>query len=481
MSEKSQGEIISYDLSEYDLTKSIEQLKREGADKKFIDAYVQEIDKRRMNGIPLILPKKITSEVMNILKNPNLFNLIIQELDKKIVGEDKSKKAITLSLCSAWVDGVEVPINTLVSSISSAGKSFECKRIIKIFPKNIVEYRTKITPEAFTYWHNEPDWTWDGKICYLEDISQSILDAPTFKVMCSEGSTATIVIKQKAYDIEIQGKPVMLITTATTNPSTEVLGRFQIISLDETSKQTENIVFKQAKNSETGKSEEYDENITTALSFLKRKRILVPFGLKIANYLQKSYNFNSIRLRRDFSRLLDLIKCSCVLHQFQRIEENGFLIATEQDYQIARECINYIQTQTFKGLTHKLKKAFDCCKELVEFTARDIHSKFPFVNQKMWYIYLDDLCERNMLTTELKKIEEIKQRVTFYKVNEGSAFELPEFKELPENITNVTLLTNDTKVTKVTKDKNNCNDCNNYNKKAQSEEPENLKVEVEKI
>ena len=63
-----------------------------------------------------------------------------------------------------------------------------------------------------------------------------------------------------------------------------------------------------------------------------------------------------------------------------------------------------------------------------------------------------------------RKVGDVKQQVTFYIVNENKSFELPEFDNLPKNITNVTIDTKLTKVTPVTKDKNNCNDCNNYNK-----------------
>jgi len=394
---------------------------------------------------------KIPSEILEILKNPNLFNLIIHEFDKKLEGELPTKKAIFLSLCSIWVKNSEVPLNTLVSAESSAGKSFLCKNILKIFPKNLYEYRTKITPEAFTYWKNgEDSWTWDGKICYLEDVSQSILDAPTFKVMCSEGSTATIVIKQKAVDIEIQGKPCILITTARTNPNTEILNRFQIVSLNETSQQTKAIVFRIARQKI---KEPYNQKVTESFLFLRRREVFIPFAERIAEFLDENYNFESLRLRRDFSRLLDLIRCSAVLHQFQR-EKNEFgdILANEQDYQIAREVINYIQTQTFRGLTHQLKKAFDCCQNLRQFTAREIYSKFPFVNQKMWYLYLDKLLERGMLKTELVRTEEAKQKVTYYSLNEDKSFSLPDFSLLPINITNDTLVTNDTIVTKLTND-----------------------------
>ncbi len=414
--------------------------------------------------------QEIKEECLELLNNPNLFEIIIKEFSKKIEGEEKSKKAIFLSLCSIWNKDSEVPLNSLVSSESSAGKSFICKNIIKIFPKELVEYRTKITPEAFTYWKRGDDgWSWDGKICYLEDISQAILDAPTFKVMCSEGSTATIVIKQKAVDIEINGKPVMLVTTARTNPNTEILNRFQIIGLDESREQTKAIIFRQATQKNNSA---YDEKISLSLKALKRKKVYIPFAEKIAEFLNQEYTFDAIRLRRDFSRLLNLIRCSAVLHQFQRKNiDRETIEATEQDYLIASEVINYIQAATFKGLTHKLKKSFECCKKLKEFTAKEIHASFPFCNQKMWYIYLDDLCERGMLTTELRKTEDSKKQVTYYKIPQQINFFLPEFKNLPQNITNVTLITNVTNDTILTndnqKEKSNCKNCNNFIKNPQ--------------
>lgn len=415
-------------------------------------------------------------EENKLLKNKNFFDILIKELDKKVEGEEKSKRAILLSLCSVWVKDSEVPLNSLVSSESSAGKSFVCKNIIKLFPKELVEYRTKITPEAFTYWKREEDWNWDGKICYLEDISQSILDAPTFKVMCSEGSTATIVIKQRAVDIEIQGKPVMLVTTARTNPNSEILNRFQIISLDESKEQTRAIVFRQAQQKNGIK---YDEKIVNALRGLKRKNVFIPFAERIADFLDENYNFESLRLRRDFSRLLDLIKCSAVLHQYQRREIDSETIeANEQDYQIAREVINYIQTATFKGLTHKLKKAYDFCKELGEFTAKEIWIKHPIGNQKTWYNWLEELAERNMIQLEIRNLEGEKKdgskyvvKTTYYIAVQGTTFELPHFETLPQKITKVTIGTNDTNDTKVTNDNknkgNDCNDCNDYSKREQ--------------
>lgn len=390
-------------------------------------------------GMQVIFEPEEEERCRSLLKEDTLFEKIISEQEKEITGEIKSRKAITLSLFSIFVKNLEIPIHTLVTSESTSGKSYVCKRIIKIFPKELFEYRSKITPEAFTYWHtNEPGWTWDGKICYLEDISQSIFDSPTFKVMCSEGSTATVVKNQQAIDLHVEGKPIFLITTARGEPNTEVANRFQFISLDESEKQTYDITLSQALQR---KKEEYSQDLVNSLLLLDRKEVYIPYALNIHEHLAKCYSFEDIRMRRDFPRLLGLIKCSCALHQFQRKTNlDGALIATEEDYRIAREVINYITIGTLKGLTHRLHKVMGfCLEEEGAFTAKEIHAKHPIVSLQMWYDYLEKLCERGMLVTELKDVGGFERdgriigskRVTYHKVVNRKIFNLPDFKELP--------------------------------------------------
>jgi hypothetical protein len=78
-------------------------------------------------------------ETISQFKELTVFYLIIKEFDKKIEGEEESKSAVFLSLCSVWNKDSEVPLNTLVSAESTSGKSFICKNIVKIFPKELLE------------------------------------------------------------------------------------------------------------------------------------------------------------------------------------------------------------------------------------------------------------------------------------------------------------------------------------------------------
>ena len=48
----------------------------------------------------------------------------------------------------------------------------------------------------------------------------------------------------------------------------------------------------------------------------------------------------------------------------------------------------------------------------------------------MWYKYLDSLCERGLLTTELREMQESKKRVTYYLVPKKTSFNLPKYEDL---------------------------------------------------
>lgn len=360
----------------------------------------------------------ITEADLTILRDTNLFNRItVDEFNKTIVDERAARRAIFLSLCSCWVKNLQGLPNVLVNSESSAGKSYITKQIIKIFPKEMVEYRTKISPEAFTYWHNpqfEPDWNWDGKILYLEDTSQKILDSDTFKVMCSEGSTATVVIKQRAYDIEIKGKPVMILTTANTNPNNEVLNRYTIITLTETPEQTAKILQGQAKKACQTEQEKYDLTLIHALRALRRVEVNVPFAESLVDTFPKE----QLRVRRDFPRFLDFIRASAAFHQYQRENQGNVVIANKQDLDLALEVFNSINTSEVFGLTKKLKTAYDNClaysREKGAFTAKDIYCNFPFVSEKSWYGILDDLAKLGLIEITLDKKEGSDKKVMYF-------------------------------------------------------------------
>lgn len=372
-----------------------------------------------------------------ILEDPTLFDLItLKEFDKKIAGEFKARKVIFLISCATLVKNFpSYSMNLLVNSESNAGKSYITKKILDIWGEKRLVYKTKITPQVFTYWHNskfEPDWDWNGKLLYLEDIDENVINHPTFKVMCSEGSESTVVIKQMAIEIQIKGKPIMFVTTADTSPNNEILNRFLIINLDESKEQTKKILRKRAQIMQTGKSEEYNQDILKALEKLEEVKIRIPH----AEFLVDFFPDDNLRMRREFDRFLGLICASCALHQFQRErDQEGYLIPCLQDVLLAREVFSYlIESATFFGLTHRMRKAYDLAKTYCErgkelseamgltlepndgFSVQEIHAFAPSYSERQWYRVLDRLSFLGILKAGLRTNEK-GRKTTIYNIN----------------------------------------------------------------
>ena len=410
--------------------------------------------------------EKIDYNVDDLLKDPEMIDRFVSEIGKRVAGEEDTIKAIFVHLFCAWVKNTAVKTHLMINSESSAGKSFICNQIRKIFPKEFYEYRTKITAEALTYWHNsknEPEWTWDGKFLYLEDVRDDVLNSSTFKVMASEGSTATVVIKQIAIDIEIKGCPVIIITSADASPNSEIVNRFSIINMDESPEQTVRIMKKQFADAIFGNHEKYNPIFPEAIKKILRCDVRLPDWV---NNIIKHIPKDNMRIRRDIPRFLDIIKASAIIHQNQREFDiaTKIVYANEKDYDVAKNVYKKIdEAGGSYGLTHRLKKCLESCKKYFNekeeyFTVKEIFSFDPIVSERQWVRILEALSQRGLLKVNLRKPDEnsmSKKPTTEFYPNSLSKIKLPSIKEL----------LNDNKDTNDNKDSKDINDTLNSKRK----------------
>jgi hypothetical protein len=394
-------------------------------------------------------------EHLTILKDDKLFKRITEEeLDKRIVHEFASRKAIFLSMCSIWVNDCQSHV--FINSKSSTGKSYIAKACFDLFPVWLKEYKTKLSPEALTYWHDaekEPAWSWDHKLLYLEDCRHSLLKSEAFKVMLSEGSDMVIVNKGNAKQVKILGIPTIALTTATGSPSEEVLNRFNIVECDESEVQTKEILKRQAKWEAEGKNTRYDGVLLSALHCLKPITVRIPFSPKIPGH----FPTNDVRVRRDFPRFLSLIKASCALYQYQRyhkeIDGITYHYATAEDYENAREAYKAMGTGTLLGITKTQKEVYKACQELYDkkllesadegqekldnngsdacFTADEAFSFKPiYESESKFRGALNELAKKGLLHTDYVKNPDTKRKNTIYFVGDYNEFQLPKYDDL---------------------------------------------------
>lgn len=318
----------------------VEEVEQKEIDNKVSAEEWDKLAKIAHDIVRLNVPHRVMDESsvhagMTLLCSPELLKKLNEELSKTVAGEYYSRLAILLCASQIWVSNPRQMTHCMINSSSSSGKDFVTKAVYDLFPVATKDFRTKITSEAFTYWHAtkkdvEDGFSWDGRLLYLEDCSQGLLDSPTFRVMLSGGSISTIVKDQRAIDLEIKGRPVVLITTASTIPKQELLNRFISVSLEETAEQT-SLVFDKTVEVALGNVNPPDETLRNALRLLVRVRVIIPS--EIGNKLKVLFPAKPVNMRREFARFLAIMQNSTALHQHTREKnEKGEVLATWQDY-----------------------------------------------------------------------------------------------------------------------------------------------------
>lgn len=368
------------------------------------------------------------TQVDEYILAPDFLDKIIQESQKKIEGEHETVRVLVVSITGRLVLNAQpTSYNLLVNSESGAGKDYITSAVIKLFPKDDVLKRTRISPTAFTYWHNsekEPEWTWDGKAAYLEDASNAVLNSEVMKTMCSGGSYATITVNNVAKDIFIRGKPVIIITSASANPNKESLRRFSLLNTDESIDQTEAIMRKQAHFAVSGEQSEYNDSIMVALRQLKPYKVRVPFAKELVNHFPSKH----LIIRTHWPRFLDLIKASAVLHQYQReTDKDGYLLANGQDYDVARQVLVKTTTNVFMIPLTKLQQNLlgvfnDLDRSRMDtgwYSISELEEKVSFCSDKSIRKNCDILTDWNILEKEKQPRENSTKAVMTYRVKEG--------------------------------------------------------------
>jgi len=246
-------------------------------------------------------------EIINILKEPSLLVNTIKEIQEAegIAGEEDTILADIIVVNTRLVeDAIAESKNLFYSDTTGIGKDRVTKATNSVVvPSEDYLHVTKMTPEAFTYWHaNDPDWSWDGKVIHFEDITQALLNSSTFKVMASGGSKAAVVKDQRTIEIEINGKPVMILTSHHANPNDENLRRFPIGGLDGSVEQTRRIKDRISRKYSMRKKVEPNLILRRALHSLRPCKVIIPYAELIQHFFPEDFI-----MRTHYNRFLDYI------------------------------------------------------------------------------------------------------------------------------------------------------------------------------
>lgn len=278
------------------------------------------------------------SQCATLAQTDNILDLFDASLATHgVVGERRASRLIFLAGVSRLLPR---PVSAAVKGPSAGGKSHIVQQVLDHFPPTAYYALSAMSERALAY--SEEPLKHRMLILYEATGMSGDFTSYLIRSLLSEGCLRYETV-EKGKDglrprlIEREG-PTGLITTTTAvtlHPENET--RLLSIPVTDTPDQTHQIL--QALSEDRSDRLEDDLTAWRALqTWLEtaKSRVIVPYAQQLAEQIPPV----AIRLRRDFTTLLALIKSHAILHQATRGRDaTGRVIATLADYAVVRELV----------------------------------------------------------------------------------------------------------------------------------------------
>lgn len=277
----------------------------------------------------------------------------------------------------------------------------------------------------------ENSWTWNGKVLYLEDPPDSTLKHQALKVLASGGNKISTVVDGKIQHIKVQGKPVILITSYQSNIDVEGMRRWDAVRLDTSEKLTKLCLDEILSDDE--KQIESDLELRLGLKYrLERLDVVIPFKKYIGEKIS-----NKLVMRTQIHKLLDFIRASAILHQYQRLKtDDGKLIATLDDYAIGSYIFNILKCENATALNVTQEKLIETIKDQGDLTLPEICMMFSERNKTWIYENVKTLTDLGLIKMSGNEYSESAHRnVSTYRVVDNyNSIGIPKCSEVFHSI-----------------------------------------------
>jgi hypothetical protein len=280
-----------------------------------------------------------TPEIRAWLSRPDLVDAILGAVRQVHAGDDDNALALLLAWASLRFDD---PVSVLIQGPPSTGKSHLIETLRSLWPPESYVFRSSLSPRALAYTDENLA---HRAVILAEAVSLVTSDESGYLVrtLLSEGRIVHESVEKtasglKAVKLEREGPTALFATTTRLKLEEQLVSRVWLLESksDATYLSTalDAIAFGETRVPNA-------DAIRQALSWLywhgnSRVRIPEPL-LKALRGLFAGKDPVELRV---FKRLLASIRASAFLHQMQRpVDADGYVLATEQDYRIARRAL----------------------------------------------------------------------------------------------------------------------------------------------
>lgn len=294
---------------------------------------------------------------------PDILSVFAQDLVKSgVSGERKNGKLLYLALTSRVLERI---ISVAVKGPSSGGKSYLVGKVVEFFPASAV-YSFSSFSEKTLYYTEEP--LSHRHLILAEAAGGGEVQEYAIRTLLSEGRLEYEFVEKTAEGLRarriVKEGPTGFITTTTrTSLHAENETRYLSLNVVDTREQTREIYRAIADED----SERPDMARWHALQVWiegQDNLVTIPYAGELAERI----GVVAVRLRRDFSTILSLIRSHAILHQATRTRDpEGRIIAAPGDYAVIRELVSDLIAEGVEATVPKtVRETVEAISRLIE-------------------------------------------------------------------------------------------------------------------
>jgi hypothetical protein len=355
---------VERDWAEYQRLMAEHQLRRQQEQSEQATA---EGEARRRRWV-----QEIEALARDVLADPAMLHRVGEAMaGRGLVGERAN--ALLLYLCVVS-QITEEPISAVVKGDSSGGKSHLVKVVLEVVPDEAHIDLTSMSEKALIY--DGRDYAHRTVVIYEVHGEGGEFSTYLIRTLISEGEIRHLTVESTPQgpvgrEIVKHGPTNFITTTTLPELHAENETRIWTILVDDSPPTTRRVLAVQADRARGVFQPGDVDDLHAAFAWLHAagaKEAVVPF----ADLLATAMPDKPLRLRRDFPRLLQLVKVCALLHQRQRqLDGQGRVLADLADYAMARELVAPIFLRAVAGVTEKTTELVDALERVLDEKARD--------------------------------------------------------------------------------------------------------------
>jgi hypothetical protein len=309
------------------------------------------------------------AECREIVESPDILAAFSRDLEQcRVVGERTNGELLYLALTSRMLDKI---VSVAVKGPSSGGKSYLVKQVMRFFPDSAFCRFTAMSEKTLLY----TDEPLSHRHIVLSEAAGLSGDFQEYviRTLLSEGFLEYEFVEKTSEGLRPRrirkDGPTGFITTTTRDKlHAENETRYLSLTVTDTREQTRRVFRALA---EEGVEEPKRERWWALQVWLEtaEHRVVIPY----AGALAERMGDVAVRLRRDFSVVLSLIKAHAILHQASR-ERDGErrLVATIADYARVRQLVSGLISESVEATVPKtVRETVEAVESVIDGWGKD--------------------------------------------------------------------------------------------------------------